>query len=129
MSWNVLITLECSDNVTTKFLVNDLCVKMRKPFSYCGVLGMTGQVMTYVLGHACIRCAFKEPNQAAIPTSNELGILGPAAGSLGAIQAAEAIKYLTGSGELLLDCFLNVDIASCTWNKIKVKRGKHCVCS
>lgn len=121
--------LECSDNMETKFLVNDLSVELGKPFCYCGVVGTTGQIMTYVPGHACVRCAFEEPSPASAPTSKELGILGAAAGTLGALQAAEAIKYLAQWGEVLTDAFLDINLASCMWKKVRVKRDRKCRCA
>ncbi len=121
--------VECSDNVETKYLVNDLCVEKGKPYSHCGVVGMVGQIMTYVPGRACLRCAFEEPHSASVPTTKELGVLGAAVGSMGALQAAETIKYLTGSGDILTDAFLHIDLACCTWKKFKVKKDKKCLCS
>ena len=50
--------LDCTDNFTAKFLINDACVKSKKPYSHCGVLALAGQMMTIIPGHACYRCVF-----------------------------------------------------------------------
>ena len=119
-------TVECTDSSKIKFLVNDICVKLNKAYSHAGVTGMAGQAMTYLPGHACLRCAFDEPNQSTALTSRDIGILGAAAGILGSMQAGEAVKYLTGYGESLIDAYLYLNFASSDWKKIEVKRDKHC---
>ena len=95
--------IEASDNFATKFLVNDACVMAGKPFCYGGVLRFQGQIMTYVPGQGpCYRCVFKEaPPADAVPNCAQAGIIGAVAGVIGCLQAMEAIKYLSGVGELL----------------------------
>lgn len=95
--------VDCVDNFEGKFLINDICVQLKKPFCHAGVVGYQGQVLTYVPGKGpCYRCIFEDiPEEGTVPTSRDIGILGPAAGIFGCIQAAEAIKYFTGAGELL----------------------------
>lgn len=118
--------VECTDNITTKFLVNDACVLAGRSFCHCGVLGLSGRIMTYAPGHACVRCAFEEPLPAAAPTARDVGILGATAGALGAMQAAEAIKYLTGCGTPILDALLHVDLKNGTSTRIDVRPDRHC---
>lgn len=93
--------LDCTDRFETKFLINDACVLAEKPYSHAGVVRFEGQAMTYVPHKApCLRCLMGEvPHGAA--TCKEVGVLGAAVGVLGSIQAMEAVKYLTGTGELL----------------------------
>jgi molybdopterin/thiamine biosynthesis adenylyltransferase len=119
--------IDCSDNLATKFLINDACVLGTKPFSYAGVLALHGQAMTYTPGHACLRCALEVPmHPSAAPTSREVGILGAAAGVLGSIQAGEAIKYLIGAGRLLTDTLLQFDLLKSDFRKTRVKRRAKC---
>ena len=119
--------LDCSDNLVTKYLINDACVLGGTPFVYAGVLAMRGQAMTCTPGHACLRCALQiPPSVSAAPTSRELGILGAAAGVLGSIQAAEAIKYLTGAGRLLTDTLLEIDLLEAQFRTRRVKRDAAC---
>lgn len=95
--------IDATDNFTSKFLINDACVRAGKPFCHAGILRFQGQVMTYVPGKGpCYRCIFKEaPPEGAVPGCKEVGIIGAMAGVIGSLQAMEAIKYLLGAGELL----------------------------
>ena len=99
--------IDCTDNIETKYLINDLCVELEKPFSYGSVVGMQGQLFTYMPGHFTLRDFFGPPpsieNQ--IKASNS-GILGSIAGMAGSIQATETIKYFTQIGHLLTDRLL-----------------------
>ncbi len=95
--------LDAVDNFETKFLINDVCVLLKKPFCHAGILRFEGQVMTYVPGEfPCYRCVFEEvPPESLVQSCSEAGIIGAVAGIIGSIQALEAIKYLLGAGELL----------------------------
>lgn len=99
------------DNFPTKFLINDACIMEGIPFSHGGILRFDGQTMTVVPGKsACYRCSFRNPPPTdAVPTCSQAGVLGAIAGMLGTIQATEALKYLTNTGELLTDSLLSFD--------------------
>ncbi len=103
--------IDCVDNFETKFLINDTCVKLRKPFCHGGVIRFNGQVMTYVPGQGpCYRCIFEDvPAEGDVPNNADVGVTGPAVGVIGSIQALEAIKYITGIGELLTGRMLVFD--------------------
>lgn len=121
--------IDAVDNFETKFLINDVCVKMEKPFCYAGVLAFYGQVMTYVPGdYPCFRCLFEEvPEQESVPTSLEVGIIGAIAGVIGSIQAMEAIKYFTNMGELLTGRMFIMDGLSMETKIVKIKsKNKYC---
>lgn len=119
--------VDCTDNYATKFLINDLCVKHRKPFSHAAVAGLRGEVMTYTPGNACYRCVFGEP-PADTAERNPVGVLGAMAGMLGTIQATEAIKYLTGIGDLLTNRILIVDGSTMDFRSVRVKKNSKCRC-
>jgi molybdopterin-synthase adenylyltransferase len=87
-----------TDNPAAKFLINDAALKTARPFVYGGVLGMSGQAMTIVPGRsACLRCLFEEPpDPEEIASCREAGIVGPVAGVIALVQAAEAIASLSG---------------------------------
>lgn len=119
--------IDGTDNFTAKFLINDACVMESKPFSHAGILRFQGQTMTYVPGSTCYRCIFSAPPPAGvIPTCSQAGILGAVAGILGTIQAAEALKFITGAGELLTGRLLLFDALSMDYRVINIKRNKGC---
>lgn len=90
--------IDATDDPAAKFLINDVCLALGKPFVYAGVLGMTGQAMTVLAGRtACLRCLFEEPpDTTEIASCREAGIIGPVAAVIGEIEAAEAIRWLAG---------------------------------
>jgi len=91
-----------TDNFAAKFLINDACVIAKKPFSHGAVFRFNGQLMTYVPGQGpCYRCVFREPPEHAVPNCKQAGVMGAMVGIIGCMQAVEAIKYLTGAGNLL----------------------------
>ncbi len=116
-----------SDNFTTKYLVNDACVMLRKACSIGGVIRYSGQLMTYVPGSACYRCLFPEPPAAnEVQTCSMVGVLGSTAGMLGTIQATECIKFLTGVGQLLTNTLLTFDVLSMQWQRLEFQRNEDC---
>ena len=124
--------LDGTDNFATKFLINDACILANKPFSHAGIIRFRGQLMT-VIPHqtACYRCAFKEPPpKGAIPTCREAGVIGAMAGVIGSLQALEAVKYITGAGELLTDKLLTFDALTMKFHTINLPKrdGKCAVC-
>jgi molybdopterin/thiamine biosynthesis adenylyltransferase len=116
-----------TDNFPGKFLINDACVLGGRPFSHGGILRFDGQTMTYLPGTACYRCAFHSPPPPdAVPTCSQAGVLGAIPGILGAIQAAEVLKFLTGAGELLTDRLLAFDAKTMNFRTVRLKRNPHC---
>jgi molybdopterin/thiamine biosynthesis adenylyltransferase len=119
--------VEGTDNFPAKYLVNDTCVAAARPFSTGGILHFTGQTLTHVPGAACYRCLFPAPPPPdAAPSCSRGGVLGAVAGMLGTIQAAEALKYLTGAGELLVNRLLLFDARTMEFRNIKTRRAACC---
>jgi adenylyltransferase/sulfurtransferase len=123
--------LDGTDNFPAKFLINDACVLGKKPFSHGGILRFDGQALTYVPGQACYRCVFENPPPLdAVPSCSQAGVLGVVAGMLGTIQAAEALKYLVGKGELLTNRLLVFNALNMHFRTVGIKRNPKCpVCS
>lgn len=121
--------IDATDNFKSKFLINDACVREKKPFSHGGIMGFNGQLMTYIpeMG-PCYRCVFKDPPpEGSIPTGRQAGVIGAVAGTIGSMQAAEAIKYITGAGDLLVGYLLVYDALKMTVRKIKLpEKNKDC---
>jgi molybdopterin-synthase adenylyltransferase len=90
--------IDATDDPAAKFLINDTCLALRKPFVYAGVVGTTGQAMTVIPGRsACLRCLFEEPpDPAEVESCREAGIIGPVAAVIGESEAAEALRWLAG---------------------------------
>lgn len=119
--------VSCSDNYETKFLVNDVCVELKKPFSHGAALALRGEAMTYVPGHACYRCVFSDmPEEGTMPSSAQVGILGSVAGIIGSIQATEVIKYITEIDGLLLDRILIFDAKSMSFYTLAIEENPDC---
>ena len=121
--------VDCCDNYKTKLLINDICVKLGKPYSHGAVVAMRGEVMTYVPGAACYRCVFDiPPEDGKLPTSSEIGILGAVAGIVGCIQATETLKYLVGMNDLITNRILIIDAKTMNFVSLKVKINDKCRC-
>jgi len=103
--------IDGTDNPVTKFLINDSCLAARRPFTYGGVLGLRGQAMTVIPGRtACLRCLFEEPPlEAEVASCRDAGIIGPIAGTIGALQAAEAAAFIRGATPELAGRMLTYD--------------------
>ncbi len=120
--------IDATDSIVTKFLINDLCVTAGVPFCHGGVLEFVGQVTTVIPKKtACYRCFFRKPpeGKAAIKCSHA-GILGAVAGTIGTIQATEALKYITGIGQLLTDSLLIYEAADSMFRTIPINKDPMC---
>ena len=96
------------------------------PLVEAGVLGMSGLVMSIKPGRtACYRCAFPAP-PADAPRCADAGVLGPAAGVIGSLQALEAMKLLTGVAPAIADGFLQVDLATAEFLRVRASRRADC---
>ncbi len=120
--------LDGTDNFPTKFLVNDACVFSGIPFSHGGILRFNGQTMTVIPGQtACYRCSFRNPPPPdAVPSCAQAGVLGAVAGMLGTIQAAEALKFITETGDLLTNGLLTFDARTMAFRKIRLRKQETC---
>ncbi len=129
---NYDIIVDCTDNFTARYLINDYCVKLQKPFVYGAIHQFEGQVSVFnfldkqdILGPT-YRCLFPEqPSELEIPNCATIGVLGVLPGMLGMYQANEVIKMITGIGTVLSGQLLMVDLLENTSQKIKVKRRKN----
>ena len=119
--------IDGADNFPTKFLINDACVLGHKPFCHAGILRFEGQLMTYVPGVSpCYRCIFEAPPpKDAVPSCREAGVIGAMAGIIGSMQALEAVKYITGQGDLLTGNMLIFDGLKMQWRKIRLPKRNH----
>jgi molybdopterin-synthase adenylyltransferase len=120
------VVVDCSDSFETRYLVNDACCVQDVPLVEAGVLGFEGLVLSIRPGEsACYRCAFPTP-PAAAASCREAGVLGAITGIVGATQALEALKLLTGVGEPLLDRILRLDALTMGQTLIGTARREGC---
>ena len=119
--------IDGTDNFPAKFLINDACVLEKKAFSHAGIIRFRGQLMTYVPGEGpCYRCVFKNPPpKDAVPTCKQAGVIGAMAGTIGTLQAMEAIKYILGIGNLLTGYLLTYDALTMEFRKVKLPGRAH----
>lgn len=117
------ILVDCLDNFQTRYIVNDYCVRERKPFVHAGVEGFIGQITTIIPGETpCLRCIFPS----APSPRGELPIIGANAGVFGALEAVEVIKLITGAGVPLKSRLLFGDLLSQSWDIIEISRVSDC---
>jgi adenylyltransferase/sulfurtransferase len=120
------VVLDGTDNLQTRYLLNDACVKLGLPWVYGGVVGVSGVTMGIVPGEtACLRCLFPSaPPPGEAETCDVAGVLGPAAYVTASIAAAEAIKRIVGQG--FTPGLLAADLWRGTWDRIEVERDPDC---
>ncbi|AJG99843.1 adenylyltransferase [Clostridium beijerinckii] len=120
--------IDGTDNFPVKFLINDACVMLQKPFSHAGIIRFQGQTMTYVPGQGpCYRCVFQTPPPPdVVPTCQQAGVLGVMGGIIGSIQASETLKYITGVGDLLAGKLLTFDAKKMNFRTIDIHHDKNC---
>jgi len=119
--------IDGTDNFPIKFLINDACVMLQKPFSHAGIIRFQGQLLTYIPGKGpCYRCIFKEPPPAdAVPTCSQAGVLGVMGGVIGTLQASEALKYFLGMN-LLNGYLLTYNALTMEFRKVKIGCNNNC---
>lgn len=121
------VVLDATDNMDTRFLVNDACVKHGIPWVYAGAVGVTGMVMSVVPGGPCLRCVFPTlPQPGQLPTCDTVGIVNTLPSAVASLETTEAFKIMQGK-ETLKE-LLVLDIWQGELQKIKVKRNPECDC-
>ena len=120
-----------SDNFATRYLLNDMCFRLRKPLVGAALAPFEGQLSTFkaYLGppHPCYRCLFREPPPPdSVPRCETAGILGAIAGVMGTLQATEVLKEILGLGESLSGNLLIYDALRAGFQKIKLPRDPDC---
>ena len=121
------VVLDGTDRVNTRYLINDACVILGKPLVSAAIHRFEGQAMTYAPGRGpCYRCLFAQPQPGAVASCAEAGVLGVLPGVLGAIQATEAIKLVTGIGEPLIGRLLIYDALELRFTELPLARRADC---
>jgi len=125
---NVDLVVDCTDNFTTRFMLNRACVAHKKPLVSGAAIRMEGQISVYhpgVEGSPCYQCLYKEGEDEAL-TCSEAGVLSPLVGIIGSMQALEALKVLASIGTPLIGRLLLLDAKHMEWRSLKLSPDPEC---
>ena len=123
------LVVECSDNFTTKFLVNDAAVRARRPAIFASVYQYEGQLQVYRPREdwPCLRCLWPEaPRDGLVGNCAEAGVLGPVPAVLGALQAMEALKLLLDMQQDAPPAVHVFDLLNLQWRTLHARRNPSC---
>jgi len=122
------LIVDGTDNFATRYLVNDACVLLKKPYVWGSIYRFDGQASVFWAEYGpCYRCLYPEPPPPGmVPSCAEGGVLGVLCASIGSIQTTEAIKLLTGIGEPLIGQLMIYDALEMSYRKIKVRKDPKC---
>ena len=126
------LIVDGTDNFATRYLVNDACVLLKKPYVWGSIYRFDGQASVFWAEYGpCYRCLYPEPPPPGmVPSCAEGGVLGVLCASIGSIQTTEAIKLITGIGEPLVGQLMIYDALEMSYRKIKVRKDPKCpLCS
>jgi sulfur-carrier protein adenylyltransferase/sulfurtransferase len=123
------LVIDCTDNFSTKFLLNDVCVRLGKPVIFSSVYQYEGQlqVVRPDRGGACLRCVWPEATRdGLVGNCSEAGVLGPVPGVFGCLQALEALKTLLDLPGQLGDELLVLDLLTLSISRVNIRRAEAC---
>ncbi len=121
------LVLDCTDNMETRFLINDFCVKNNIPWIYCSAVGTKGRLLTIIPQKTpCLRCFMQMPKPGSLETCDTTGVLNSITTTMSAMQVTEAIKILTKHQPIKE--LIAYDIWTQDLKKITVKKKKECIC-
>jgi molybdopterin-synthase adenylyltransferase len=123
------VVVDCSDNYKTRHAINAACVSHRKPLVSGAALRFDGQVSVFDSRQAqspCYACVFPPDDSFEETRCATMGVLAPLVGIIGAMQAAEVLKLLSGAGQSLTGRMLMLDGLAMEWNEIRVGRDAAC---
>src|SRR5678816_3908360 len=123
------IIIDGTDNFQTRYLVNDVCVLLGKPNVYGSIFRFEGQASVFHpgAGGPCYRCLYPEPPPPGlVPSCAEGGVLGILPGTVGLIQATEAVKLILGIGEPLIGRLLLYDALRMRFRELKLRKDPDC---
>jgi adenylyltransferase/sulfurtransferase len=123
------IIVDGTDNFPTRYLVNDVTVKLGKVNVYGSIFRFDGQVTVFDANEGpCYRCLFPEPPPPGlVPSCAEGGVLGVLPGTIGTLQATEAIKHILGAGESLVGKLLLYNALDMSFDFVKLRKNPDCV--
>ena len=122
------VIIDGTDNFPTRYLTNDACVLLGKPNVYGSIFRFEGQASVFYAAEGpCYRCLFPEPPPPGlVPSCAEGGVLGVLPGTIGAIQATEAIKLILDVGEPLIGRLLLYDATAMSFDEVRLRKNPAC---
>jgi sulfur-carrier protein adenylyltransferase/sulfurtransferase len=122
------LIIDGTDNFATRYLVNDACVLLHKPYVWGSIYRFDGQASVFWADYGpCYRCLYPEPPPPGmVPSCAEGGVLGVLCASIGSIQVNEAIKLITGIGESLSGRLMIYDALEMTYKTVKINKDPEC---
>jgi adenylyltransferase/sulfurtransferase len=122
------LIVDGTDNFATRYLVNDACVLLGKPYVWGSIFRFDGQASVFWADHGpCYRCLYPEPPPPGmVPSCAEGGVLGVLCASIGSIQVTEAIKVITGIGDPLVGRLMIYDALEMSYRTVQVKKDPEC---
>jgi adenylyltransferase/sulfurtransferase len=122
------LVVDGTDNFPTRYLVNDACVLLNKPNVYGSIFRFEGQATVFAYeGGPCYRCLYPEPPPPGlVPSCAEGGVLGILPGTIGLIQATEAVKLILGIGDSLVGRLLLYDALCMRFRELKLRKNPEC---
>ena len=121
------LVVDASDNFPTRYLINDVCRLAGIPISHGAIYKFEGQVTTLVPEGPCYRCLFPEaPEPGTVPDCATTGVLGVLPGTVGCLQATEAVKLLLGKGEALVGEMLCYDAMDLSFERVPYQSRDGC---
>ncbi len=122
------LIVDGTDNFATRYMVNDACVLLGKPYVWGSIFRFDGQASVFWAEYGpCYRCLYPDPPPPGmVPSCAEGGVLGVLCGSIGSIQVTEAIKLLTGIGESLAGRLMIYDALEMSYRTVRVRKDPEC---
>jgi adenylyltransferase/sulfurtransferase len=123
------VVLDCCDNFATRHAVNRACVKQHKPLVSGAAIRFDGQISVFDLrseDSPCYHCLFPEAEDVEEVRCAVMGVFAPLTGIIGSMQAAEALKLISGAGQSLTGRLLLLDALSMEWRTVRFKRDASC---
>jgi adenylyltransferase/sulfurtransferase len=122
------IVIDCTDNFPTRYLVNDACVLLGKPYIYGSIFRFEGQASVFDAKRGpCYRCLFPEPPPPGmVPSCAEAGVIGVLPGVIGTLQATETVKLIIGQGEPLIGRLMLYDALDARFSEVKLRKDPKC---
>ncbi len=125
---NVDVVVDGTDNLATRYALNEACIEHQRPWVSAAAIRFEAQITCFDPRQddsPCYRCLWPDAEDLALNCA-ENGVIAPLVGSIGALQALEAIKLIAGIGETLVGRILTFDALSCRWQEFRLRRRADC---